>query len=640
MASMPGPRLRHPEGAALSMRELLSEQVGALQHALACSQSIAEKLMGELPETNLSPSVSFSPLPKAALRSPSVPTRATLQSSGAIGLSPQASYSSLHQAISRNVSVTSLATLQPSGTITVGGSAHVVGGVRYANVRAGPATAYQDGVHQNRQSQASSPAPMGMPTDGSLNSLAINNSTVSQSITAGSASNVNGLKIPLLGKEQPAEQSKHDKHDKLDDDGHAGALRGHSLAGLKHRLSQVVHTPRVAEEDLYLESGLMQAIARDERFHKISSIIILCNIVWLSVEVDLQNGPEWSSEATFCQIVDNFFCLAFCIDLAIRFVASRNKRVIFEESWFLFDFVLTAFTVCDTWIFPLLLWLKLCSITAHGGALKLVPMLRILRLLRVARVARSFRLVASMPELLLLARSVFAAIRSVASILIFMALTIYVYAIVFVQSLSLENIATARFTRVPQAMNFLLLQTVCGFDQDFINQLLDVSVVFYLLFLSYIFLTSLTLMNMLVGVLCQVVSVVSDAEEESTNRMHTEQEFKAVFHELDKDGNARLSKTEFEQLVKNPKVMKALKANDIDLMALVAFVSVMFEENEEVCINNVVHALLDLRGDQTAKVKDVAALRAFLSREMKSNRNLIVANRESLKKQANQSASP
>ncbi|CAE7538440.1 CACNA1H, partial [Symbiodinium necroappetens] len=140
--------------------------------------------------------------------------------------------------------------------------------------------------------------------------------------------------------------------------------------------------------------------------------------------------------------------------------------------------------------------------------------LRVLRILRIARVARAARIINSLPELRVLVKGMVIAMRSTCTILALLLIVVYIFAILFVQLLAESQVGQGWFENVPQAMNFLLLQTLAGADVIVINKLLAAGWTYYLLYLSFVFMGSLTLMNMLIGVLCEVVGVVAQIEEE------------------------------------------------------------------------------------------------------------------------------
>merc|ERR1712056_71419 len=88
----------------------------------------------------------------------------------------------------------------------------------------------------------------------------------------------------------------------------------------------------------------------------------------------------------------------------------------------------------------------------------------------------------------------------------------------------------------------------------------DANMIFAALLLLFILIASLTVMNMLVGVLVEVVSVVSAVEKEQINVAFAKKQVeKMLAHgDIDKDGDNLISKDEFKHLLDSPVAMRAL----------------------------------------------------------------------------------
>merc|ERR1719277_1565411 len=159
--------------------------------------------------------------------------------------------------------------------------------------------------------------------------------------------------------------------------------------------------------------------------------------------------------------------------------------------------------IWETWITPLLF--AVMGGATHGGSA--TNIFRVFRLFRLTRVARLARLLNGMPELMVLIKGMVIAIRSVFSTLLLLVLIIYVFAILFTQLLSGTEAGAGCFDNVPTSMNCLLLSGIFSDQADFVQKLLDADIMYYLLIMVYLILGSLVVMNMLIGVICEVVSV-------------------------------------------------------------------------------------------------------------------------------------
>merc|ERR1719440_2731180 len=154
-------------------------------------------------------------------------------------------------------------------------------------------------------------------------------------------------------------------------------------------------------------------------------------------------------------------------------------------------------------------------IGAESGAGGNTGMLKLVRLTRLSRMARMARLLRAMPELMVLIKGMAVAMRSVLFTLILLAGIIYVFGIAFVHLTKDKEQGEVYFPTVGRAMNSLLLDGTLPDQAPLVTDVGKEGWVYRIVILFYILFTSLTVMNMLVGVLCEVVSVVSSVEKES-----------------------------------------------------------------------------------------------------------------------------
>merc|ERR1719265_1392655 len=80
----------------------------------------------------------------------------------------------------------------------------------------------------------------------------------------------------------------------------------------------------------------------------------------------------------------------------------------------------------------------------------------------------------------------------------------------------------------------------------------------------YIALASLTVMNMLIGVLCEVISAVAQEEGESMMVDKVNEKFASIVEELDTDGSGKISWEEFQQIIDFPVALNALESVNVD----------------------------------------------------------------------------
>lgn len=224
------------------------------------------------------------------------------------------------------------------------------------------------------------------------------------------------------------------------------------------------------------------------------------------------------------------------------------------------------------------------------------------------------RLLRAMPELLVLIKGMAVAARSVFFTLCLLGGIIYVFAIAFVQLMKGTEAGDEYFGSVPQAMNSLLLQGVLPDQADIVEGAGSGHWIFKVIILIYILLSSLTVMNMLVGVLCEVVSVVSSVEKESLLVNHVKGTLLHMLQDsgIDSDGDHLISKDEFATLLENPMAAKAMQEVGVDVIGLVDFTDFIFKDGRELTFPDFMEMVLQLRGSNTATVKDMVDLRKLM----------------------------
>lgn len=218
--------------------------------------------------------------------------------------------------------------------------------------------------------------------------------------------------------------------------------------------------------------------------------------------------------------MEHFFCVFFSLELLIRFCAFQSKRDCSKDAWFVFDSCLVFVMVLDTWIISFITQILADGATANNvananSALPNIGILCMARLLRLTCMARMARLLRSCPELFVLLKGMAVAVWSVFFILVLLFVGLYVFGIAFVQLLSGEELGMLYFFDVLLAMHNLWLYGALLEDQiTMSNKICSNSLGCCLLFDLFMLFVALTVMNMFVGVLCEVVSAVASSEKE------------------------------------------------------------------------------------------------------------------------------
>jgi hypothetical protein len=370
-------------------------------------------------------------------------------------------------------------------------------------------------------------------------------------------------------------------------------------------------------EDRYKTTGFCQEAARSNYFQNATVAVILLNTLWMSIDTDYNHADVLSEALLVFQVMDNFFCAYFTIEISLRFGAFEKKIDAAKDYWFVFDTSLVLLMIWETWIQVLMF--RLNGDVSEGG-MRSASVLRIFRAFRLLRISRMTRLLRSMPELFILVKSIGTAMRCMCATLCMLIIVIYVFSILFTQLTEGTQIKHDHFGSVPEAMNFMLLQVLCGFDADFILKLLSVSVVYYVLWLMYVLIGSLSIMNVLIGILCEVVSGTADSEKERAIRT----DIALQINSIGVADDMNISKAVMMMTLEDRNIEKHLEEIGIDVHALLDFVH-YFEDTTEMLLPHFVELCVQFRGPKLTTVNDVVNLRKYISMEVGLIENTINA---------------
>lgn len=337
-------------------------------------------------------------------------------------------------------------------------------------------------------------------------------------------------------------------------------------------------------EDLTPQTPLAQ-FASGSKFQNFTLFIIVLNGLWIGIDVEW-NHPSMKDSAgrlplePTCTAVEHSFCVYFTLEIVIRIIAFGKKNR--NDAWFLFDFVLVLFMVIETWIMPII------EAIIGGGGEGILSKFSALRLLRLSRLTR---IMTSLPELLTLIKGMINAARAVAVVLALLILLLYVFAIVFTAQIgdpdapehvsdyywvtgedptsvqlfgSMIDSMMSLFTRgmlgdnlaeTLQAIKDRGGEVTCELDDESGlilcarepgNELKFLALMW--VFLFFMVLSAFCLLNMLVGVLCEVITDTASEEAESAQITELYRNIDASFRAIDASGDNTITKAEWSKM--------------------------------------------------------------------------------------------
>mmetsp|Transcript_65438 Transcript_65438/g.212938 ORF Transcript_65438/g.212938 Transcript_65438/m.212938 type:complete len:911 (+) Transcript_65438:146-2878(+) len=385
---------------------------------------------------------------------------------------------------------------------------------------------------------------------------------------------------------------------------------------IKEQVKMNLEKPVYDVKEFYKENGVWPDLARHPFFENVTLFVITINAFWMAVDADYNTSTSLVEAEPIFQIAEHFFCIYFSFEWFARFMAFERKRNGFKDGWFFFDSCLVGMMVVETWVMTVILVLSGTSMSGAGGN---ASMLRLLRLLRLSRLARMLR---SMPELMIMIKGIVAALRTVGFTILLQVILMYIFAIMFRQLTNDTEIGDRFFRTILVSMYTLLLNAT--FVDDLYNVVNEIGAASYLyagIFFVFILLSALTVMNMLIGVLCEVVSAVAKTEKENMLMEFVSAKMEEIMRELDADGDGLISKKEFGEIMQKPEAVRILQETGVDPMSLVDYVDFIFEsedgQDKELSLDTFMTVVLQFRSCNVATVKDAVDIRKWITKSFK-----------------------
>jgi len=421
------------------------------------------------------------------------------------------------------------------------------------------------------------------------------------------------------------------------------------------------------------ENGsVWQRMSQHAYFESTTMLVIVFNAFWIGIDTEWNHMTLADEETGKLPLepvstgVENFFCVYFTVEVFIRYLSFDIKKKCVFDAWFVFDSILVACMILETWVMVIVA--SLMNADSSGGVGPLSA-LRLLRLLRLARVGRLMKFV---PEMAKLVKGMIKAARSVIFILIFLVLVMYVFAIIFTGTFSdrevypltpycddeiaaglnetddcLEEgefgeLGQDLFATMGDSFMSLFTRGVLGDNLDeTVQAIMDQSLLLMWVFFVFLIITFATLLNMLIGVVCEVISDAAAEEEEQESADLLKNTITDAFQEIDSNDDGLVCETEWMRISENPKVRETMEGLGIEpermeerleQMSLMLFadpeeglVQAPEEEPEDadqedrsgLTVEQLIERLNDMRPDQDANALDLELMKAQVTKDQK-----------------------
>lgn len=235
----------------------------------------------------------------------------------------------------------------------------------------------------------------------------------------------------------------------------------------------------------------MTAISRLQaiRNNKIFETFIILIIITSAMLVGAKTYDLPASMLEVLRILDWVVTLIFLFEIGIRFAAEEKKANFFHNAWNIFDTLIVIVSLIP---------------------IENTEMVLVARLVRVFRV---MRMISFIPELRLLLNSLLIALPRLGYVMLLMFIIFYIYAAV--GSLFFENINSFLWGDIARAM--LTLFRVMTFEDwtDVMYEVMEVYSWSWVYFVSFIFLTAFAFLNMVIGIVVNVLEEEHQREVEN-----------------------------------------------------------------------------------------------------------------------------
>lgn len=130
----------------------------------------------------------------------------------------------------------------------------------------------------------------------------------------------------------------------------------------------------------------------------------------------------------------------------------------------------------------------------------------------------------------------------------------------------------------------------------------------------FVVLVLLTVMNMLIGILCHVVSAIHKVQVETTEVQRLKNGLHKLFVTTWPDDYELISKAAFIEFMEMEEVWEILQVAGVDVAALMDLTDFIFPgEGDMLGLDRFLEVVANLRGTNKATVKDLADLRVHLT---------------------------
>jgi voltage-gated sodium channel len=232
----------------------------------------------------------------------------------------------------------------------------------------------------------------------------------------------------------------------------------------------------------------LQQSFRELKNNKVFELIVISVIIISALEIGAKTFELPNTAISITKILDIFITVFFLFEITIRFIAEENKKAFFKQGWNIFDSLVVA--------------ISLIPIDDTEMAL----------LARLVRVFRVLRMISVVPELRMLINSLIKALPQLGYVVLLMFIIFYIYAAI--GSFIFKEINPILWGDI--AISMLTLFRIMTFEDwtDIQYETMDVYPMSWIFYLTFIFFTAFAFLNMVIGIVVNVMEEEHRAERQ------------------------------------------------------------------------------------------------------------------------------
>lgn len=392
----------------------------------------------------------------------------------------------------------------------------------------------------------------------------------------------------------------------------------------RKKFASSVMKSREGEGKTVVKRGqVIQSIVQHSAFDAFFGVVVIANAFYIGIDLEMDLATNGAPRTVAMQVFLYLFTALFTFELIMR-IAAEGQRFFYSEDWH-WNYLDIFIVASSLWEFmvDLAYWIGEQTLGTLTGvsSLKAFRIIRITRTIKTVRVIRLFRFLLKLRTLI---TSIASTLTSLMWAMILLALVIYVFAVLFAQTVNdylqhpemMERTMTERerlaaeryFADLPITMLSLFMSIAGGVSwEEVIAPLGAISVIWSSIFLVYFFFTYFAVLNVVTAVFCQ--TAIDSAQNDHAMMAQSILENKEAHHEKIKTLFSKFSTAEqegitfamFEEKISTPAVQEYFATLGLDVWDAWSFFKLLdADAGGCVEINEFLMGCLRFRGQATA----------------------------------------